>query len=75
MKRINVKPGQSVFDIAIQEYGSAQGVAILMEDNDISALELQVGQELHIRDEVIDKNVVNYFKSRSLTPANTLVYE
>jgi len=70
MKRITVKTGQTAFDIALQEYGHPQGVLWLSEDNNLDALEVTPGQELLLRDEVMERSVVTYFKNKGTGPAN-----
>lgn len=38
-KKVKLRPGQSYFDIAIQEYGALDAIALLLDDNpDITAL-------------------------------------
>ena len=70
MKRITVKTGQTAFDIALQEYGHVQAVLWLSEDNELDALEVTPGQQLLIRDEVMDRDVVNFFRNKGTGPAN-----
>lgn len=61
--RVTVREGQSAFDIAIQEYGSIEGIAWLLEDNQDIGLNLnsniRPGTELIIRNAVINQAVVD----------------
>lgn len=63
MRVINVKKGQDLLDVALQEYGSAEGVIKLIEDNLTLTLEsdLLVGQELTIIQEPDKAEIVNYY--------------
>lgn len=63
---ITVKQNQSLFDIAIQYYGSIEGLQWIIEDNDISLdADLEFGDELKIRkDQYINKVVVNQLNSQ-----------
>ncbi|HSW64988.1 MAG TPA: hypothetical protein VLH56_17000 [Dissulfurispiraceae bacterium] len=70
MKRITVKTGQTAFDIALQEYGHPEGVLWLSDDNNLDGLQLASGQELIIRAELIDRDVVNFFKNKGINPVN-----
>lgn len=52
MKEIIVISGQTIYDIALQEYGSYQGIEFILEDNDDINLELDLipGKLLQIRE-------------------------
>lgn len=55
--KIKVSPGQSLEDIAIEQYGTVEGVILILMDNNLSPDSLLIGgQELVIRDEVPDIN-------------------
>ena len=80
MKLIKVRFGQTIEDIAIQEYGSLSGVRFLLEDNPSISLDtlLFPGQELSIRIvELTDSEVqmVNYLKQNKLNPVGGFVGE
>lgn len=49
MKKVTVAPFQSIFDIAIQTSGVADGVADLVEDNALADWEVEAGMELVLR--------------------------
>ncbi len=73
MSNIIVLNGQSLFDIALQEYGSIEAVFQLADDNGITNItdSLIPGTELIIDENmIIDKNVVNYYKNNAIYPAN-----
>lgn len=51
MKNIKVKSGQTLIDIALQEYGCIEGLVYILEDNALSMdSESYAGQALIIRD-------------------------
>lgn len=70
--KITVQDGQSIYDIALQEYGSVEGVFHICEDNEGVNLEdeLQTGQQLLIAHEPIDAQVVEYYRRKGLKPSN-----
>lgn len=69
---------QTVFEIALQEYGSLDGVRIILEDN--PGLSIFIGQPLGGRsivcrfDSTIDKKVVAQYKKENIKPANVNYY-
>ncbi len=70
MSKVVVIQDQTLFDIAIQEYGSVEGVIQLAVDNDISITEvLSPGMALDISVEPIDVDIVSYYKAHGLKPA------
>lgn len=67
MQIVKFKPGQTVFDVALEQYGNIEGVALIAEDNpSISLDEAEEGTEVLIRDEVIDKKTKNYFSNKTI---------
>lgn len=70
MKQIKAASGQTLIDIAIQEYGCYDGVFILMEDNNVGlGADVLPGATLVIRDEVPELTednvlVANRFKAQ-----------
>jgi len=62
---------QSIFDIAIQQYGSVEGVVQLMDDNTNLTFNSNIipGQNLIVSDEAIDVDIVNYFRKKQLKVA------
>lgn len=67
MKKIIVRYGQTIYDIAIQEYGCFEGAFVLCQDNGISlSAELTAGQILLVNTTVADfngnnKDVASFF--------------
>lgn len=63
MQSIEVKEGQTIFDIALQYYGAAEGVIKLIEDNPTLSLtsELESGQVLSILQEPDKYEIVSYY--------------
>lgn len=70
---VNGKPGQTVFDIALQQYGSLEGLRWLLEDNEINGQQIVVpetvtGQTITIREgQYKNKKVVDYYKKTVVT--------
>lgn len=61
MTNYEIKPGQSLFDIAVEVYGSVEGVAWLLQDNPVvpgPTGPILPGQILLIRDEKINARMV-----------------
>ncbi len=70
---IEVEAGQSLFDIAVQEYGSIEGLFHLTQDNNLSLTEeLEPAKSISVRTEASKQNVVDFFKGRNLKPATGL---
>lgn len=74
MRTITVKDGQSIFDIAVQEYGSADGAINIIRDNDLTAQGYQTrlvgGQQLVINGEPINRTVKEILAGQAATPAS-----
>tara|TARA_Y100000768_G_scaffold308314_1_gene242502 strand:+ start:166 stop:456 length:291 start_codon:yes stop_codon:yes gene_type:complete len=76
-RKLTVLNGQTLEDIAIQAYGSIDGVGKIVQDNsDLSwDSELSTGQIIFIeKDYYINKDVVNYLKARDIKPATGSEY-
>lgn len=70
---INVLTGQSLFDLAMQELGSVEGVFELAEKADVSLTdELAVGVLLNVPVDPLDRQVVDYYKANGITPATAI---
>ncbi|MGB1294854.1 MAG: hypothetical protein ACPG6V_05190 [Flavobacteriales bacterium] len=68
LKLHKINPNQTLFDIAIQFYGNIEGVSWLLEDNP----EINIGDEfteIRIRDEYINKDIVQYLKQKNINIA------
>jgi len=74
-KFITVDINQSIWDIAIQEYGDASGVKQLMIDNPFLGFtqSLQPGTKLKITGSVINQNVVNYLLTSGNKPSTAFI--
>lgn len=75
MKVIKVNNRQSIYDIAVQEYGSPAGIEHIMELNPNIAFSWQSGfsdaVELIIDESLIlDQAVVNYYKNKNINIVN-----
>lgn len=72
-RKVTVKSGQSIFDIALQEYGSVEGVYNLMQDNPARIPSLDVdllpGDVLLIGSDPVQKDVTDYYTRNSVFPA------
>lgn len=69
MRDITVKPNQSLFDIAIQEYGNIEGVFHLVEDNEsLTGITDNVfaGEVLKVRDNAINKRMVEFLRPHEI---------
>ena len=54
---IQVQEGQTLFDIALEYYGDISGLWWLLEDNNLNfSDEIQAGQNLEVRDEIINRS-------------------
>lgn len=73
-REVIVQPGQCLEDIALQEYGSIDGVREVVMDNedvfvDGFCTRLQPGTKLAIRDEPVDRNVYGAVRKLGIVPA------
>lgn len=68
--KVVVGKGQSLTDIAIQVYGSADAVVMLATDNGLSVTDHPaVGTELdYYADNVIDPHVVAFYANNKISP-------
>ncbi len=72
MTTVKGLPGQTIFDVALQQYGDVAGLRYLLEDNNING-ELVVvpqtitGQTLVVRNAIINKKVTDYYQSPVVT--------
>jgi hypothetical protein len=76
MKTIQVLPRQTLWDIAIQEYGSVMGAPLIVKDNKLNGYmpTLTPGQTLKIRVPVagagVDVAIARYYDERKLKPVS-----
>ncbi len=68
--KITVRDGQTLSDIAIQQYGSLEAVTLLAEANNIGITDtLQPGQQLEIPQKEYNKEVRRYCENHDVAPA------
>jgi len=70
MKSVQVKDQQTVFDIAVQEYGSIEGVFDLLDGNDNLELDSDIVSGTMLKTgTVIDQSIVGYYTKNNIVPA------
>ena len=76
-KKITIQPGQTLFDLAIQYYGSLGAVSLIMADNphladitgrDLNSLEIVIRDPIPALD-ITNKQVAEGFAQSVLKPA------
>jgi hypothetical protein len=67
--KITALSGQSALDIAIQTTGSVESVIQLALANEISITDNTVPSDKLLQVDVINSDIVNYYKSRNIYPA------
>ena len=70
MRIIKVRKNQSLFDIAIQEYGNIAGAFFVVEDNNLGGVtdNLQEGKALKIREvQGKDKRIRGFLSAEKIT--------
>ena len=71
MKEVEVKQGQSLFDIAIQHCGGLGSVFAIAEANNLMPTAmLKAGQRITVP-EAENKKVARYFEEHGIVPATT----
>lgn len=67
-----VQAGQTLLDIAIQEYGTIEAAFMLAKTNDISITDtLQAGQEIETPEKVYNSELADYCQRNSVSPATS----
>lgn len=68
---INSQQNQTLLDIALQEYGSIEGVFDLMDANGYNVLSTDPSpyESIVLEGEVLDSAIYNYYKSNAIIPA------
>jgi hypothetical protein len=65
-KEVTPKPNQNIYDLAIQEFGTIEGVFNLVKNNNISlSTTVEAGSALNAEGEVLEKLIYNYFQART----------
>lgn len=68
--KVKVKDGQTLADIAIQEYGSLEAAMELARVNGLSVTDIpEPGSELRLQDAVYDRTMEDYCKVNGVSPA------
>lgn len=70
MNKVRVEPFQSVFDMAIQVYGRADGALAFVKDNGLDDWEVEAGQELSHRSAPLNKKIADWHTATSWTPVS-----
>lgn len=78
-RTVVVQPGQCLEDIALQEYGSVDGVPWLVWDNEEHcpyglSTDIEAGVELALRDDIIDRVVYDTARRLGVVPASVISY-
>lgn len=70
--KVEVLKNQTTYDMAIQEYGSAEGIFLLFSDNPNLHLSsvLESGQQLNITSAAVNQQMKAYYALNGLKPAN-----
>ena len=70
MKKVTINTDQNIFDLALQEFGKAEAVFTLIEDNSIfNSLNVVTipGKEISIdQSKILREDVVSYFENQEL---------
>lgn len=67
-----VQAGQTLLDIAIQEYGTIEAAFMLAKANNLSITDtLQAGQSVDIPEKVYDSELADYCQRNSVCPATS----
>lgn len=73
MRTVTVLFGQTLADIAVQEYGKLEAVCDIAKENALSITDtLPDGVVLKLPDIVYDKKIQEYFKQKRIKPATDL---
>lgn len=67
---VTIQNGQTLADIAIQEYGDLSAVFLIAKENDISPSgNLTAGTVLRLPDVVVNKEMQNFCRNNGVSPA------
>jgi len=74
MKVIIAQNGQTLFDIALQEMGSVEGVFDILDSNPFLRLDMAIpaGTKVLVPDTVLQPGIVDYYTRNSIHPASGL---
>ncbi len=73
MARIKSQENQSIFDIALQEYGSLEGLFNLLDDNEKIQVDaaLSVYNDIEIKQAPVRREIKDFYLSRGVLPATS----
>lgn len=67
-----VQAGQTLLDIAVQEYGTIEAVFMLAKANKLSVTDtLQAGQEIEIPEKVYNSELADYCQRNNVCPGTS----
>jgi hypothetical protein len=67
-----VQAGQTLLDIAVQEYGTIEAAFMLARTNDMGITDtLQAGQEIETPEKVYNSELADYCQRNSVCPATS----
>ncbi|MBP2833503.1 hypothetical protein J8281_15010 [Aquimarina sp. U1-2] len=77
MATIKPQENQTIFDIALQEYGGVEGIFSLLDDNGFYQVdrELSVYEDLRINSSPTRRDIKAFYVSRNILPANGISKE
>lgn len=68
--RVIVFPGQTLADIAVQEYGTVEALPLIASANNLPmSADVEAGTELECPEKVYDLYLMNYAKVNNIKPA------
>lgn len=72
--KVKVEPGQTIYDILLQEYGSLDALELLLKDNprlnNLEVPSLPPGMEIEISGKPLNASVVNHYRENGIKPAS-----
>ncbi|CAL2055440.1 hypothetical protein [Tenacibaculum sp. 190524A05c] len=78
MVTIKLEENQNLFDVAVQEFGSVEGLFEVLEANDLTEItsanedNVSVYNDLKIEGNFVERDVVEYYIAREKKPATAL---
>jgi len=73
---IQVKPNQTIWDIALERHGSIEGLFDLLEHNDFDDVNVELTDTqilLTDKDLVVDETTLAYYKNNNINPASEVL--
>lgn len=70
---VTIQNGQTLADIAIQQYGSLEAIILLAQTNNVNpTADLQPGSTLQCPEQVFDMEMQTYCYNNSVSPATAI---